>query len=817
MLKYLVIAIFCIVLHFQISGQNVGINTTSPSARLHIDGTVSLITPIDVDFEDNSLLPGTNGGEQDWYVTGVDGYNSTYSAKCPLIFNIEEKAALAFDYPSPVNKVVSITFRYKFVDPNSTVGFGIKVNNNSYYPPETPNSWKQFSVSFLGSGDNDSLNFIVSANQAEANPNIVIDDIKLSYNDGHALKITDGNQAEGFILESDELGHAKWVDLRTEIDGKILNASQELYFGTTNYELEIDNGNSVKIAGLKNHNGNLLTLDGYSINATTGMSLNLPKNGTNGSSLHYNTDGTFYWGRDPQVSFTKGAYSTRWGLNNFAENVLATVWGKYNEASGENSTVWGEDNQASGLRATSWGEGNVSSALNSTTWGKLNNATENTSTAWGISNTASHAYTTAWGSNNTASGFASTVWGYNNNGIGSYTTVFGNDNTVNGSNGVAWGVNNQVDSLHSTAWGKNNVLNRPYSTVYGTNNTSEGAFNSIAGEDNIATGDHNVIFGKGCVADKDYEVVLGKFNNSYNTNLIFTIGDGTSDSNRNNLFTVSKNGEFGFNVDPSYHSFHLMDKYPSYTTRMKIEGHPGQGAYLDLKGEVSSIDLETETDTEISLYTNSNDATITLEGVNDATVSIKGEEYSILEFSSNGSKRIRYDETDNLFSILEDLYIKNGNIGIEMQNPSYDLHLGDNDAAKPGSSTWKVSSDSRLKKDVHPFTDGLTTLTKISPVWFTYNGIAGIPQETFVGTIAQELEKSAPYMVGSFQYEEEDGSHTDYKDVDYGAMDFVLINSIKEQQVLIEQQEQTIKDLQAQLLNQQATIDGILATLNKSE
>ena len=44
--------------------------------------------------------------------------------------------------------------------------------------------------------------------------------------------------------------------------------------------------------------------------------------------------------------------------------------------------------------------------------------------------------------------------------------------------------------------------------------------------------------------------------------------------------------------------------------------------------------------------------------------------------------------------------LKNGNVGIGVDAPIYDLQLLNNSAAKPGSSTWTVSSDRRLKKDI---------------------------------------------------------------------------------------------------------------------
>lgn len=129
------------------------------------------------------------------------------------------------------------------------------------------------------------------------------------------------------------------------------------------------------------------------------------------------------------------------------------------------------------------------------------------------------------------------------------------------------------------------------------------------------------------------------------------------------------------------------------------------------------------------------------------------------------------------------------NFGINMNAAAaYDLQLSINSAAKPGSNAWTVASDRRLKEDINPFKDGLATLRGIEPVYFKYNGEANIQEEHyFVGVIAQELEKVAPYMVGSYEsapgdipFEQQEAATKTYKSVDNGAMTYIAINAIKE-------------------------------------
>lgn len=138
-----------------------------------------------------------------------------------------------------------------------------------------------------------------------------------------------------------------------------------------------------------------------------------------------------------------------------------------------------------------------------------------------------------------------------------------------------------------------------------------------------------------------------------------------------------------------------------------------------------------------------------------------------------------------------------GNLGLGVTAPTFQLQLSQNSAAKPGSNTWTVSSDARLKKDMRPFEDGLELLKKINPIWFTYTGAENHPQQAFVGTTAQALQQIAPYMVTTLKKKSSVGDNL--LGVDYGPLQFIMVNAIKEQQALIQQQQLEIERLKERL------------------
>lgn len=158
---------------------------------------------------------------------------------------------------------------------------------------------------------------------------------------------------------------------------------------------------------------------------------------------------------------------------------------------------------------------------------------------------------------------------------------------------------------------------------------------------------------------------------------------------------------------------------------------------------------------------------------------------SFIQNTNNGNK-LAFGANQYCFGptySLETIWMNTdaGRLGIGVSNPSYQIHLSANSAGKPGSSTWTVTSDRRFKQDIHSFTDGLAMIRQINPVTFHYNEQSGYDtRPEYVGVIAQEMQEVAPYMVQQVQREEESGAKTEYLAVDFGAMDFALINAVKE-------------------------------------
>ena len=123
-----------------------------------------------------------------------------------------------------------------------------------------------------------------------------------------------------------------------------------------------------------------------------------------------------------------------------------------------------------------------------------------------------------------------------------------------------------------------------------------------------------------------------------------------------------------------------------------------------------------------------------------------------LEFYTNGTGAA------NLYGNVKGLEVRNG-------------------SALTATGAVSSYSDVRLKERISTFKDGLDIIQKINPVHFYYK--ADAPFNTTsrqIGVIAQELEKVAPYMVEKNNQQ----GYNDLRSVNNQAYIFLLINAVKE-------------------------------------
>ncbi|MCP4440089.1 MAG: hypothetical protein GY810_14185 [Aureispira sp.] len=367
-------------------------------------------------------------------------------------------------------------------------------------------------------------------------------------------------------------------------------------------------------------------------------------------------------------------------------------------------------------------------------------------------------------------------------------------NTTGGAN-VATGVR----ALHFNTTGYDNTALgavASYSNTTGIQNTALGygaLQNNTTGSLNTAigryagfsaTGSGNVFLGQSAGYNETGSNKLYIDNSNTNTPLIY--GDFTS-----NIITV--NGSMGVGTTNPISKIEVSDVTSNTAQAITIRN-------ADVRG---GIELETQS------ITNLGEAIMNV-GVNtDRGITSVGTNPTSAWF------RVDTRNTENSFYwIWEDA---GGNIprGVMRLNSFGDLSITGS-AAKPGGDSWAVSSDKRLKKNIQTYTDGLATVMQIKPKTFQYNGKAGIKDtdKEYVGILAQDIQKIAPYMVREVEYKnptaKEEGTYLEF---DPSALDFMLINATQELVKELDKTKQENQELKTQLTSLQNQVEHIQAHL----
>ncbi len=125
-----------------------------------------------------------------------------------------------------------------------------------------------------------------------------------------------------------------------------------------------------------------------------------------------------------------------------------------------------------------------------------------------------------------------------------------------------------------------------------------------------------------------------------------------------------------------------------------------------------------------------------------------------------------------------------------------------------GVSAWSSASDRRLKKNIRNVSNMLEKVMQLKPRSYEFIQQSGrsVPKGTQIGFIAQEVEDLFPEVVTDIPIPEVSGNYPnrkmkalEYKGIQYGGLVPVLTGAIQELNQTVEQQQDEIDDLKAQV------------------
>jgi hypothetical protein len=381
--------------------------------------------------------------------------------------------------------------------------------------------------------------------------------------------------------------------------------------------------------------------------------------------------------------------------------------------------------------------------------------------------------------------------------------------------------------IGSGTGGNGNVFVGPYtglSTTTGTGNSFLGinaGYSNTTGNSNIFLGDRAGYFNTTGSNNSFVGVVAGYSNTTGYSNSFVGVVAGYSNT------TGYDNSFLGLNAGYSNTTGYYNSFLGSNAGYRNTTGY--QNSFL---GVVAGLSNTTGNNNSfVGTYAGSSNTTgsdNSFLGTSAGSTNTVGSQNLFLGYLANPSK----EDLSNAGAIGANAYVSTSNslvlgaiegvndakastyVGIGTTAPDYLLHVN-GDAAKPGGGSWTVASDGRLKKNVSAFTQGLEVLTKVKPVWFEYNGEAGMPtNKTYVGVIAQEMQKIAPYMVGSFTYQDTTGKKADYLDYDANALTYILVNAVQE---IKKEKDAQIEQLNTRLQEKDDQNKALEARINRLE
>ena len=309
-------------------------------------------------------------------------------------------------------------------------------------------------------------------------------------------------------------------------------------------------------------------------------------------------------------------------------------------------------------------------------------------------------------------------------------------NVLNGATGdysFSIGLSSRSVGDHSISVGGSSA-HGDYAAALGRLTTANG-YNSLSfGTLTSASGDISATFGNDTRANSLNAFVLGRYNigggNSSNwveTDPLFEIGNGTSNSNRNNALTVLKNGKVGIGNNLPISPLDISYDSSATSPHINLKETTGSFASISFTNTTRPNDYWTIAGLLGSTFTN------------DRLVIINSDGGTLMSIHGNG-----------------DVFV---------------------------TGTLTHASDKRLKSDIEKIQFGLNEILQLNPVQYNWKNQAKKANKS-LGLIAQEVQPIIRNIVSENKVKNEEHA----LGVSYTELIPVLVKAIQEQQDLINDQ-----------------------------
>ncbi len=286
----------------------------------------------------------------------------------------------------------------------------------------------------------------------------------------------------------------------------------------------------------------------------------------------------FFWRENLIMSINGGVSTNRHLIYNPQIGAIRTGY-HHSGSIGEFSVAMGYNNLASGSGSAALGGGNNATGHNSIALGAANVASGTYAFATGFNTLASEIYAICGGNMSTSLGVASVSMGDSTAAIGNASVALGYKTVAGNHSAVASGYQTDATGLYSFSSGFNTLASATSSSAFGFVSRATGVSSSAFGYNTLAAGEnsialnsitkalgHNSItagfdtktigwgssaFGDHTTARSYASAVFGAYNDTIatsdpdgwvSTDPLLMVGNGVSNTERHNAFTIYKNG-----------------------------------------------------------------------------------------------------------------------------------------------------------------------------------------------------------------------------------------------------------------------------------
>ncbi len=200
---------------------NVGVGTTTPSTKFHVESIGTATTVLTQDFE-AALTPLTTNGDANWFLQGTSVNGGVQAAESGNIID-DQESIMEYSATIPAGGA-TLSFFYE-VSSEATFDFlEFSIDGAVIESWSGTIGWTNYTYNFTAGGTHTlRWRYFKDFTDDGGSDLARVDDITLTGSAPAAIRIVDGNQADGKVLLSDANGNGTWTTLSTDTISDIPN------------------------------------------------------------------------------------------------------------------------------------------------------------------------------------------------------------------------------------------------------------------------------------------------------------------------------------------------------------------------------------------------------------------------------------------------------------------------------------------------------------------------------------------------------------------------------------------------------------------